>query len=84
MSDPVKLVTREGRIVESVVQEAERLLAAAKNGEFDAFVTVVRTSDGGWKEYRSGAMNFPEMVGLIELAKLSWSADYLRDAVKEI
>lgn len=79
MNEPLRLVTTEAQIAESVVEEAEKVLSDAKAGRIDAMLTVARTPGGGWKTYHSGAMRFPEFMGLIELAKIDWANDYLRE-----
>lgn len=80
MTDSVRLITSKDDAFSSVISELEKALEAAKQGQIDAVVVLARCTNGKWTEWHSGARNFPDMVGKMEIVKHDWIAQYNRES----
>jgi len=74
---PRPTVSEELRL--AAVEVLRTALAEAQTGNVDACLVILRHPDGRWSDERSGCMDFPEMVGRLEIVKQSWILSYLRE-----
>ena len=56
-----------------------RALALAEAGDLTAVLVIVKHAGDTWSDERSGAMNFPDAVGRLEIVKQAWINSYLRE-----
>ena len=64
-------------IKEGAVEILRKTLAKAESGEFCSILVIARRPDGTWCDERSGVMDFPDMIGRLEIVKQTWIASYL-------
>ena len=80
MSAPIALVVKptvEQEIQQAAIEILEKALAEAREGRVYEALVILRRPDGNWVDERSGATNFPDSIGRLEIVKQSWIKSYL-------
>lgn len=64
---------------DEIVERLKRMLVQAENGEIENIVISWSNPDTrNWWNWKSRGMNFPVMVGYLELTIFEWKMEYLK------
>jgi hypothetical protein len=71
--------TASDEMRQAAVEVLREALGKAEAGNVDACLVILRHPGGRWSDERSGCMDFPEMVGRLEIVKQAWINAYLKE-----
>lgn len=77
---PLSLVTKPNasqETRESMLRILNDMIERVKAGEIESLILLAKHVDQNWGHDYSGAVNFPYVLGQLEIAKFDWIKKYI-------